>query len=163
MIRWMFQRINIWVLLAALLVAGLLIGGLFLLISLLPASQAPAEQPAALLTVIPAPTATHTLPPTSVLPSPTTPVTIDGISQGVYVQIAGTEGQGLRLRSGPGTSNPPRFLGMDSEVFLVKDGPQDSDGFTWWYLEAPYDPGRSGWAASAYLAIVAQPEETPTP
>lgn len=163
MIRWMIQRINIWVLLVALLVAGLLIGGVFLLISLLPASAAPPDQPAALLTVIPAPTATATLPPTSVLPSPTTPVTIEGISQGVYVQIAGTEGQGLRLRSGPGTSNPPRFLGMDSEVFLVKDGPQDADGFTWWYLEAPYDPGRSGWAASAYLAIVTQPVETPVP
>jgi hypothetical protein len=140
MIRWMLNRVNIWVILVALLVAGLLIGGIGLLILLLPKPPQPADQPSALLTIIPAPTATSTLAPTSVLPSPTTPVTVGGISQGVYVQISGTEGQGLRLRAGPGTSNPPRFLGMDAEVFQVKDGPQEADGFTWWYLEAPYDP-----------------------
>jgi hypothetical protein len=163
MIRWMLSRVNIWVILVALLVAGLMIGGIGLLILLLPTQRPPAEQPPALLTIIPAPTATSTPEPTAIFPTPTVPVAVDGISQGMYVQISGTEGQGLRLRSGPGTSNPPRFLGMDSEVFLVKDGPRDSDGFTWWYLEAPYDPGRSGWAASAYLTIVNQPVDTPIP
>lgn len=163
MIRWMLDRVNIWVLLVALLVAGLLTAVIGLLIFLVPTGQPPADGPSALVTVIPAPTATATLAPTSVLPSPTTPVTVDGISQGVYVQISGTEGQGLRLRAGAGTGNEPRFLGMDSEVFLVKDGPQNSDGFTWWYLEAPYDPGRSGWAVSQYLTIVSQPDGTPTP
>jgi uncharacterized protein YraI len=77
------------------------------------------------------------------------------------VQISGTEGSGLRLRSGPGTGNPPRFLGMDSEVFSVKDGPKFADGFTWWFLEADYDATRSGWAASQYLTVVANP--TPAP
>lgn len=163
MIRWLLARINIWVILVALLVAGLLIGGIGVVLLLLPGPAQPASQPPAMMTIIPAPTATATPEPTSVLPSPTASVAVGGISQGMYVQISGTEGQGLRLRAGPGTSNPPRFLGMDSEVFLVKDGPQDSDGFTWWYLEAPYDPGRSGWAASAYLTVVNQPESTPTP
>jgi len=163
MIRWIFGRVNIWVILAALLVAGALIGLIALLVVLLPKPAADPNQPMALVTVIPAPTATATSEPTVALPSPTTPVTVEGIYQGAYVQISGTEGQGLRLRSGPGTGNPPRFLGMDAEVFQVKDGPRESDGFTWWYLEAPYDPGRSGWAASAYLTIVNQPDATATP
>jgi hypothetical protein len=81
------------------------------------------------------------------------------VSVGGYVQISGTDGQGLRLRTGPGTGNEPRFLGMDSEVFLVKEGPEEADGFTWWYLEAPYDPARSGWAASAYLTVVNNPAD----
>jgi hypothetical protein len=49
---------------------------------------------------------------------------------------------------------------MDSEVFMVKDGPKDADGFTWWFLEAPYDPQRSGWAASNYLQVI---QSTPNP
>lgn len=133
--------------------------GLVLFFSPLPAPSADGQVSA--LTIIPAPTFTPT--PTQVLvtPTPTPPETIDGISIGSYVQISGTEGSGLRLRSGPGTSNPPRFLGMESEMFQVIDGPKQSDGFTWWYLEAPYDPGRSGWAASSFLSVVNNPTATP--
>jgi hypothetical protein len=163
MIRWIIERVNIWVLLVALLVSGFLTAVIAVLIFVLPDSQVSGEQPVAMLTIIPAHTATVTMAPTQAFPSPTVPVAVDGISQGVYVQISGTDGVGLRLRSGPSTGNEPRFLGMDSEVFLVKDGPREADGFTWWYLEAPYDPGRSGWAVSAYLAIVNQPVDTPTP
>jgi len=36
----------------------------------------------------------------------------------------------------------------------VVDGPEQADGFIWWYLEAPYDTSRSGWAASQYLGLV---------
>ncbi|MCJ7624469.1 MAG: hypothetical protein MUO76_13275 [Anaerolineaceae bacterium] len=72
----------------------------------------------------------------------------------IFVQISGTDGAGLRLRSGPGLENPPEFLGMDAEVFKVRDGPIESDGFTWWFLVAPYDENRNGWAASDYLEVV---------
>lgn len=159
MIRWLVNNINIWVLLGAMLVAGGLIALVALLVYLMPVQPQPAVQGS--LTMIPAPTFTYT--PTKVLetPTPTPPPSVGGISVGNYVQIAGTDGAGLRLRSGPGTSNEPRFLGMDSEVFVVKDGPKESDGFIWWFLEAPYDPNRSGWAASQYLSVVAAP--TPTP
>jgi len=51
---------------------------------------------------------------------------------------------------------------MDAEVFEVKDGPKMADNFTWWFLEAPYDPGRSGWAAANYLKVV-EPALTATP
>ncbi len=77
---------------------------------------------------------------------------------GVYVQITGTNGDGLRIRSAPGVSSTPLFLGMDSEVFLVKDGPREADGYTWWFLTAPYDTNRSGWAAASYLSLVQTPQ-----
>jgi hypothetical protein len=64
---------------------------------------------------------------------------------------------GLRLRSGPGISSQPRFLGKEDEVFQVRDGPRFADEFTWWYLVAPYDEHRSGWAASKYLVLIETP------
>lgn len=76
------------------------------------------------------------------------------ISIGIFIQISGTDGAGLRIRSGPGLDNPPNFLGMDDEVFNVRDGPVESDGFTWWFLVAPYDENRNGWAASDYLEVL---------
>ncbi len=108
--------------------------------------------------IIPLPTATP-LPvlQTVAVPTPTQqPVVQGGIAMGMYVQIVGTDGEGLRLRSGPGIGQAPLFLGMDAEVFEVRDGPRDADGYTWWYLTAPYDEKRSGWAAANYLAVVAQ-------
>jgi hypothetical protein len=151
-----FSRIwSGWILLGSLgvvvLLAALTVGGVFLL------STAPqAQSPDPIFTVIPAPSATPTA--IEVFPdtySHTTPgLTADGIGIGIYVQISGTGGDGLRLRSGPGTSHPHNFIGMEEEVFAVKDGPNPSDGFTWWYLEAPYDESRSGWAAGEYLSVI---------
>ncbi len=116
----------------------------------------------AVLTVIPAPSATSPFAPT---PTPgaspdTTPTASAGqIAIGSYVQISGTDGQGLRIRSAPGLNSDPLFLGNDSEVFVVKDGPKQADGYTWWYLVAPYDQTRTGWAASNYLSIVPPPQQ----
>jgi len=73
------------------------------------------------------------------------------------VQITGTGGDGLRLRSEPGLGNTIRLVAMESEVFLVLEGPQTGDGLTWWYLAAPYDETRRGWAVSNYLATVKSP------
>ena len=124
----------------------------------------PAVVPTALITLIPAPTTTPQ-PPT---PEPEQAITatlagqvIDGIGQGAYVQITNTGGDGLRLRRDPGTASDILFLGYDAEVFKVTGGPQIVDGYTWWYLTAPYDESRSGWAASNYLGLIAV--ETPAP
>lgn len=151
-----------WVVLASLAVAGGLIALIFVLVYLLPPPADP-QASAAAMTVIPAPTMTPTVPTPVVSPTPTAIITADGITIGVFVQVSGTEGAGLRIRSGPGTSYDALFLGMDAEVFQVKDGPQESDGFTWWFLEAPYDPSRSGWASSAYLTVLNQLPTTPAP
>ena len=149
-----------WMILVALATAAFLtvlwLGFLWLL---QPASLPQATlQP--VLTIIPGPTATATQPPNPAL-TPTNPtssyVSPEGFTIGGFVQIVGTEGAGLRLRSAAGTSSEPIFLAMDAEVFRIVDGPQEKDGFTWWFLEAPYDEKRAGWAASKYLAVVAGP------
>ena len=154
MFRWLSQRLNGWVLLGAILVAGGLMLLTALIILFLPAPAAAVPNPVQAITVIPAPTMTATLPRTIETPTPTSAPSIGGISVGSYVQITGTDGEGLRLRSGPGIDNPPRLLGMDAELFMVKDGPRQADDFIWWFLEAPYDPERSGWAAANYLTVV---------
>lgn len=153
------SRVTIWVLLGALAVAGgliALLAGIFLLAPRPAGAETPKN---ALVTLIPAPTLTQPAPtPTSPAESVETPAAVDGIAVGMYVQISGTGGDGLRLRSGAGTSNEPRFLGYEAEVFRVKDGPVFADGFTWWFLEAPYDANRAGWAAATYLAVVTPPQ-----
>jgi hypothetical protein len=116
------------------------------------------------ITVIPAPSVTipailPTNPPGSNVTVVPTPLPAGQMGIGAYVQIFGTGGDGLRLRGGPGTTFAPLFLGMESEVFKVTDGPKDADGFTWWYLVAPYDDNRKGWAAQTYLSVIS---DTPT-
>ena len=111
------------------------------------------------LTIIPAPTHTPnvTIVPTNdpLIATPTLAANTIGI--GGYVQINGTEGQGLRIRSSPGLNSDTVFRGEESEVFVVRDGPQTSDGYTWWYLVAPYDETRAGWAVADFLAVVPSP------
>lgn len=105
---------------------------------------APTHTPAATATFTPDPLASPTFDPET--------VHIEG-----YVQITGTGGDGLRIRSSPGLNTETVFRGEEAEVFLVKDGPQEVDGYTWWYLVAPYDDTRAGWAASEFLAVVPAP------
>lgn len=150
-----------WMFLVGGIVAIALVSFWLLMVWAFQAGSHPDEIPTAVITIIAAPTATPTLSPDELLtPSPTPPgyISPEGITLGAYVQITGTEGAGLRIRSGPGTGNKPLFLGLDAEVFLVKEGPAESDGFTWWLLEAPYDSTRAGWAASKYLQVVAPPQ-----
>ncbi|MBN8654343.1 MAG: SH3 domain-containing protein [Anaerolineae bacterium] len=110
------------------------------------------------LTMIPAPTHTPaaTFTPTlDPFASPTidpTTIHIDG-----YVQIIEVGTDGLRIRSAPGLTTETVFLGGEAEVFLVKDGPQEADGYTWWYLVASYDDTRAGWAAADFLSVVPAP------
>ncbi len=152
------QLFNGWVILGAILIAGLLL--LITAISIgwtkPPQSSGVGFVPAD-LTMIPAPTLTSNAPPTATIdPFAPTPAPT-GIAIGNYVQISGTEGQGLRIRSEPGLDGEFVFLGYDSEVFVVKDGPKVVDGYTWWYLAAPYDETRVGWAASDFLTYIPAP------
>jgi len=155
------QYLNRWVIFGAIGFAGLL-----LLITLIiigwtsprftpDVGFAPAD-----LTVIPAPTNTPnattvpTFDPNFVTPT----LAANALGVGGYVQITGTEGQGLRIRSAAGLNSDVVFRGEEAEVFVVKDGPQTVDGYTWWYLVAPYDETRAGWAAADFLAVVPPPE-----
>jgi len=113
----------------------------------------------AALTIIPGPTSTPLI-----AASPThdpalgTATPLPGeIALNGFVQITGTDGEGLRIRDLPGLGGEHLFLGFDTEVFQIVDGPQDVDGYTWWYLLAPYDETRSGWAASDFLEAIPSP------
>jgi len=111
------------------------------------------------LTLIPAPTHTPNVTPTPTLdPSLVSPTPDPNqISISGYVQISGTEGEGLRIRSAPGLNSDTVFFGGEDEVFIVREGSEVVDGYTWWYLVAPYDETRAGWAAGDFLAVVPSP------
>jgi hypothetical protein len=117
-----------------------------------------------MVTKVAAPTETPEPQPT-VLASPT-PTSLfflpDGvIGVGAYVKVTGTDGAGLRMRAEPGLSGTVNFTALDAEVFLVKDGPVDADGYTWWYLEAPYDQSRNGWSAGDFLMPLEEEDQAP--
>jgi hypothetical protein len=151
------------VLLAMLGIAGVLLcGSLAYILVMRPAARASQNSAAAgsAVTIIPAPSSTpRPLPPTltSIPPTPapsSTPVP-GQIAIGVYVQPS-TGGEGLRIRTEPGLSSN-YISAYDSEVFLVTKGPEQADGYTWWYLTATYDTSRAGWAAQDFLAVIPSP------
>jgi hypothetical protein len=116
----------------------------------------------AVLNIIPAPTLTMS--PTTAADGgagatpPIPPSPVPGvISLNAYVQITGTGGTGLRLRSEPGLNGAVKLIGSESEIFIAKDGPRDMDGYTWWYLVGPFDESRAGWAVANYLIVVQGP------
>jgi len=153
------QLFNRWVILGALLLAGFLLLVTAISIGLTASHQtsdvgfAPAD-----LTVIPASTATSSAPPTPTIDPFASPTPLAGVAVGNYVQITGTEGQGLRIRKDAGLGGEFEFLAYDSEVFVVQDGPREVDGYVWWYLVAPYDDTRVGWAAADFLSYVPAPQ-----
>lgn len=144
-----------------LLTSLILIAGLVLVamaVIFLARNPMPSAAATPVITIIPAPTLTPTpIPPTSV--SSPTPTTIFFLPEGVigvgaYVKVSGTDGAGLRMRSDPGLGSQINFTALDSEVFLVIDGPVEADGYTWWHLEAPYDQTRNGWSAGDFLTPI---------
>ena len=76
---------------------------------------------------------------------------------GLFVQVSGTGGDGLRLRKGPGLGYEMQFLGLDGELFQIGDGPVDADGYKWWFVVGSYDESRQGWAAADFLTLVPNP------
>lgn len=152
--------INRWVILGAVLIAAILLLLSFVFsLGFSPTPQADENWQLAALTVIPGPTSTRRVLPTATHnPALGTATPIPGeLALHAYVQISGTEGDGLRLRDAPGLNSEPLFLGYDAEVFQILDGPQEKDGYTWWYLIAPYDETRNGWAAASFLEWIPSP------
>jgi hypothetical protein len=148
--------INIWTIIGALVFAGIL-----LLITLIAIGWIQPHQSGTVgftpadLTILAPPTATVNA-PTATPGGTVTPVP-GQIAVGGYVQITGTGGDGLRIRSAAGLNSDTVFRGEESETFVVQNGPQQADGYTWWYVVAPYDKTRAGWAAANYLAAVPSP------
>ena len=155
----MKKFLNPWVIAGTILTASLLLLVVYFVSGgELPGGEEP-YQGGAVIMVIPVPTATQTPQPTMTpvfLASPTVQME-DGIQQGGYVQVSGTEGEGLRLRTDPSLNEAIAYLGLEGEIFLVTGGPVEGDGFLWWQLEAPLNTSRKGWGVSTYL----QPAQGP--
>lgn len=146
-------------------IAGAIITGVLLAIGLITrGSPLTTIETTPVLVVIPAPTTTPTSIPTSTTEIPVeeptpTPFPLDAgeIFQGQLVEIYGTGGDGLRLRVQPGLDGRIAFLGVESEVFEVQGGPEDVDGYEWWFLSNPYNSEKTGWAVSIYLRSISSP------
>jgi len=154
------QYLNRWVILGALSFAGCLIITTLIIIGwTTPRASPEVGFVPADLTMIAAPTHTPAVSPVPTIdPSLITPtLAANTIGIGGYVQISGTEGEGLRIRSAAGLNSDTVFRGEESEVFVVRDWPQEAYEHTWWYLVAPYDDTRAGWAAADWLAVVPSP------
>jgi hypothetical protein len=145
-----------WVIIGAVITASLLLGASFLAAGLLSPNPMDSYGGGAVLTVIPLPTATPTPTLSLTLNTPTAQPP-NGIQVGGFVQIADTEGEGLRLRRDPSLNGEIVYLGLEGEIFQVKGGPEDRDGYLWWQLVAPLNADRTGWAVSNYLEAAQGP------
>ncbi len=160
--RVLSRLIDPWLIIGAILFGLGLTVATFLLLLLTRSVQVQPGIPTAVLTVIALPSDTPVSPsPTQIdLPTatpPQLPPATDDIAIGSYVQIKGTGGDGLRLRAAPGLNSEVLLLGLEDEVFIVQDGPQIVDDYTWWYLEGLFDASCRGWAVANYLAVVQRP------
>jgi len=157
-----FKRLfSPFVIVASLAVAiALLVVTYFLIVWSAPAAPDVAGMVAA-ITIIPpsattpAPEATPTFDPYASTPTPT--LAPGQVSIGAIVQISGTQGEGLHIRSEPGLNSQQLFLGFDTEAYKIMDGPRKVDGYDWYYLAAINDEKRTGWAASNFLTAVKNP------
>ena len=155
--------LNPWLIFSAVGFGIALLITTLLLLSWTRSADAPGGAPTAVITVIALPTATPILPtaaPTETQTPPATglPLPPPGdIALDAYVQITGTGGDGLRLRAGPGLDRDVRLLGVEDEVFLVRDGPQQADSYNWWFLVGPFEEARQGWAVANFLRVVQNP------
>jgi len=161
MVSTLLKYLNRWVVLGGLAVLLLLVifwgGALWFFY---PGQRSENGVRSGVLTVIPAPTLTSPVPaveaPTPVIEE-TEMVVAGGVEIGVDVKVDGTGGAGLRIRSDPGIASGVQFLATDGDVFQVDDGPEEADGYTWWFVVSSRDPTRRGWAVSNYLVRVVSP------
>ena len=146
-----------WSLLSAILVGGALglcgVIGFVVLVGLGGSNQASGARPTAIVvTVTPSPIVPTPTPWPLPPPSPAP----EGLTVGGQAQVAGTQGDGLRLRSDPGLQTTTLKTVLDGARLLLLDGPRDVDGVTWWRLRDVSD-GAEGWAAQLYLIPASQP------
>ena len=117
----------------------------------------------ALISVIEVPTITPPKPVSTPTPTqaPTSaqqePIPMGNIKIGDYVQVTGTGGDGLRLHETAGVASKVNYIAIDTQLFTVKDGPVDVDGYAWWELQDPYTDEVVGWGVANYLAVVKNP------
>ncbi len=122
-------------------------------------SPAPTPTPTAIATlaIVPYPTSAATPAETvavvTPVPSPTQPLTATEIDEGQTVRVTGTDQDGIRFRSGPGTTYGTLAILGEGTKLKVLEGSEVAEGRTWWRLEM--EDGTIGWAAEDWLQAVA--------
>jgi len=81
-----------------------------------------------------------------------------GLGIGATAMVAGTGGEGLKLRSGPALSSNAIGKNPDGTIVTVVGGPRSADGYTWWQIKSPIG---TGWSAGAWLRLTS-PEQPVT-
>lgn len=124
-------------------------------------AHTPTSPATPILVFIAAPTASVTIPSStetvepSITPTSTLPPEAEGsLWQGRLVEVYGTAGDGLRLRENTGLDAKIVSLAVESEVFELRAGPVEKDGYDWWFLVNPYNLEKTGWAVSTYLRAI---------
>lgn len=155
-------RPGCWWAAAGAAVGGLLSVALFLVAGATRAGQnIPVPSPVVVVLAVPTATPTPVVVPTptpepSSTPAPTSdPNTVLNFWPGDLVEVFGTGGDGLRLRSSPDLAAQVNLLGLESEVFEVSSAPQQAEGYLWVYLVNPFDSSENGWAVADFLRPVA--------
>lgn len=164
----MFKSLRSWLnfkaVLGGAIFAFFVFGAFLLLLWSARGQNLPTPPSTAILSVIKAPTKTPPGPITT--PTPTlastssnepVPLPKGVIEKGDYVKVVQTGGDGLRLHTTAGVSSKVNYVAIEAEVLLVKDGPIEADGYTWWYLQDPYTENAAGWGVANYLAVAQNP------
>ncbi len=86
-----------------------------------------------------------------------TPVLSQG-SEGGYMKVRNTKGEGLQLREGPGFAFATLYLLPEGTLAKVIGGPVEADGYRWWQLT--YE-GLEGWSAGGWLQPLGEGETLP--
>lgn len=142
---------NPWVIIGAIGFALILFMLTFLLLSSIRTGPVPGDESQAVINVIAAPTDTPAIPTSTAMVAPTDALVQSGVFVGGTAVVAGTGGDGLRLRYTPGLKSNVRLLSGEGTLFEIMDGPREMDGYTWWYLENPQDRTQRGWAVADFL------------
>lgn len=146
--------IYVWLLGFAVLLLAAMVCGLWSLYLLRGRVTLSGPTPTPIIwTSTPAPTLTT--PPTET--AEPAPAVSPDIAVGRYVRVAGTEGHGLNLRSGPGENYGRMDVALEGEVFIVVDGPMPSGDSEWWQVRDLEDEEREWWAIGNFLEPIEHP------
>lgn len=157
------KSINLKVLLGAIFFATCVFALLLVILWSSKANSSTQVPSTALLRIIeastetpPAPAITIT-PTTDIIATRQSPQPDRVIKIGDFVQVSGTGGDGLRLHESAGVSSKVVYVAIDSEVFLVEDGPTYADDYSWWLLQDPFTDNTVGWGVANYLVVIQNP------
>lgn len=86
------------------------------------------------------------------LPTPSFSPTPEVVAIGKTIVVVDVGDQQLNVRDNAGVSGTTViFRAPEQSQFVIVEGPTQADGLTWWRIQDPNNPTRTGWAASNYL------------